>query len=149
METYLRAVLKLRRHLDVGLCTVIEHAHRPDVLVAAADRVIEVDLLDGEYGGRYISCMFFLLRQGLLLLRRDEQRRGHKAGHRAGTDRHPREVPGPLGGVDALPEPLSGIFERGLERILGGIRLLGEVFGLSQLGWRRVRRGLVALRLVL
>src|ERR1017187_5886118 len=42
------AMLDLRRHLNVGLCAVVEYTDRPDVLIASADRVIEVHLLDAE-----------------------------------------------------------------------------------------------------
>ena len=61
------AMLELCRHLNVGLCAVVEHTDRPDVFIASADRVIEVDLLDGDYSGRNFRCVFFLFRQSLLL----------------------------------------------------------------------------------
>ena len=59
-------MLQLRRHLNVGLCTVVEHPHRPDVLVAATDRVIEVHLLDCDHCGRNLRRVLLLLRESLL-----------------------------------------------------------------------------------
>jgi hypothetical protein len=61
------AVFKLGRHLNVRLCAVVEHTDRPDVLIAAADRVIEIDLFDSDHRGRHFRRVFLLLRQRLLL----------------------------------------------------------------------------------
>src|SRR5580700_5746292 len=59
-------VLQLGRHLDVGLCAVVKDAHGPEVFIAAADRVIEVDFFYGDHRWRYVRRMFLLFRQSLL-----------------------------------------------------------------------------------
>ena len=63
-------MLNLNRHLYVGLCAIVEHPPRPDVVIATLDPTLEVQLIGDHDGGRGLSgTVFELWRSGARCVR--------------------------------------------------------------------------------